>query len=132
MPETIALRRLKRRPEFLRVQHKGRRWAAPGLVLQACARGEDVAIEPQAIRFGLTASKKVGNAVRRNRARRRLRALAMAHLPTLARPGTDYVLIARQETAARPWRDLEADLAEALNRVSRPRKDRTAPRRRGR
>ena len=126
MPATPVLRRLKRRPEFLRVQRKGRRWVTPGFLLQAWTRAGDHAIEPDAIRFGLTASKKVGNAVRRNRARRRLRALAMAYLQTRALPGTDYVLIARQDTAMRPWRDLVIDLTEALDRVGRPNTSRRA------
>ena len=104
-----TLRRLRRRPEFLRVRHKGRRWIAPGLVLQACAvRTAGTAQttqtdRPADIGFGLTASKKVGNAVERNRARRRLRALAAGDLRRLAKPGTDYVLIARRATLTRPW-----------------------------
>ncbi|MCW2247307.1 hypothetical protein M2352_002898 [Azospirillum fermentarium] len=69
------------------------------------------------IRLGLTASRKVGNAVVRNRARRRLREAARLILPFHARPGHDLVLIARQETAVRPWADLIADLTAALKRL---------------
>ncbi len=123
-----TLRRLRRRPEFLRVRHKGRRWIAPGLVLQACAvRNAGTARtaqtdRPAEIGFGLTASKKVGNAVERNRARRRLRALATGDLARLARPGTDYVLIARRATLTRPWPDLQRDLYEALGRLKKLRR----------
>ena len=123
-----TLRRLRRRPEFLRVRHKGRRWIAPGLVLQACAvRNAGPARtarteEPADIGFGLTASKKVGNAVERNRARRRLRALAAGDLRRLAKPGTDYVLIARRATLTRPWPDLRRDLYAALGRLKKLRR----------
>jgi ribonuclease P protein component len=118
MPARIA--RLKRRSEFLRVAGARRKWAAPGLVLQARrhepgeARPDAV---PGALRIGFTASRKVGIAVERNRARRRLRAAAAEIMPRHALPGHDYVLIARAETAARPWPALLADLEAALRRV---------------
>jgi ribonuclease P protein component len=71
-------------------------------------------------RIGFTCSRKVGNAVARNRARRRLRAAARAVLPALARPGWDYVLIGRPvETATRPFALLLDDLRAALSRVHR-------------
>jgi len=105
--------RLKRRPEFLRVAGKGRKWAAPGVVVQALRRAEP---EPP-IRVGFTASKKVGNAVARNRARRRLRAAAAAILPRHAAPGHDVVLIARDGTIGRPYAALLEDLKLALGRI---------------
>jgi ribonuclease P protein component len=70
-----------------------------------------------AMRVGFTASKKVGGSVVRNRARRRLRALAREILPREAQPGYDYVLIARVETVARAFSDLRADLRSALERL---------------
>ena len=70
-------------------------------------------------RLGLTASKKIGNAVRRNRTRRRLRALARTELAKRARPGTDYVMIARHDTAERSWDDLVADLHKSLGYIHR-------------
>jgi len=108
--------RLKRRSEFLRVAGKGRKWAMPGVVVQALRRAEE---EPP-IRVGFTASKKVGGSVERNRARRRLRAAADAILPLEARPGHDYVLIARAETVARPYEALIEDLRVALRRLAQP------------
>ncbi len=69
------------------------------------------------IRVGYTASKKVGGAVQRNRAKRRLRALAREILAAEAAPGHDYVLIARSETVVRAYTDLKRDLRHALRRL---------------
>jgi len=108
--------RLTRRPEFQRVSARGLRAAAPGLVLQALRRPEGD--EGAAIRLGLTASRKVGGAVERNRARRRLRALAREVLPRLGAPGHDYVIVARRETVKREWLLLKDDLESALGRLA--------------
>ena len=87
----------------------------PGLVLQACRRGAGEA--DSGPRLGLTASRKVGNAVARNRARRRLRAAAEKVLPAMAEAGYDYVLIARKATPGRPFAALVGDLERALKRL---------------
>lgn len=122
-----ALTTLARRADFLRVAGRGTKWATAGLVLQACPRSTDGAprtgpsganvSEAQAIRVGYTASKKVGGAVVRNRARRRLRALAREVLAAEAAPGHDYVLIARAETATRDYAALRDDMRFALKRL---------------
>jgi len=113
------LGRLTRRPEFLAVAGSRRKWVAPGLLLQA--RPHDERQHPgkgeSPVRVGYTASKKVGGAVERNRARRRLRAAAAEVLAPNARPGHDYVLVARAETVHRPWDALKQDLATALQRL---------------
>ena len=110
----MAIRRLERRPEFLAVASSGLKAAMPGLVLQARPRGDD---EP--LRVGFTASRKVGGAVIRNRARRRLKAAAEQVLGREGRRGHDYVLIARAETVRRPFELLLYDLGRALGRVER-------------
>ena len=70
------------------------------------------------IRVGFTCSKKVGNAVTRNRAKRRLRSIAQELIPEAGQPGWDYVLIGRADaTASRPFDDLRRDLAHALRRL---------------
>ncbi|HEX6957538.1 MAG TPA: ribonuclease P protein component [Ferrovibrio sp.] len=93
------------------MQAADRRAALPGLLLQA-APGED-----DMRRVGFTASRKVGNAVTRNRARRRLKALAGEVLPQHAAPGYDYVLVARQATPARDFAALRRDLENALKKL---------------
>jgi ribonuclease P protein component len=119
------LGRLKRRPDFLRVAARGRKQAAAGLVLQAYRRppsddaspAERATADAETVRLGFTATKKVGGAVARNRARRRLREAARLVLPQRARAGFDLVLVARQGTLDRPFAALVADLERALERT---------------
>jgi ribonuclease P protein component len=127
MPMASALVRLKTRADFLRVAATRRRAVRPGLLLQAARRppgnaaGDDGSDAGAAIRVGFTASRKVGNAVVRNRAKRRLRAAAAEVLARAGRPGTDYVLIARAGTGERPYAELVGDLEAALRQVDRAR-----------
>ena len=116
---TVRLTRLKARAEFLRVAATRIRAVRPGLVLQAAPQNGDGAAP---LRVGYTASKRVGNAVARNRAKRRLRAAAAAVLPQRGQPGADYVLIARGETGTRPYAQLLGDLEGALRQLARPRR----------
>ncbi len=111
-----GLATLKNRADFLRVAGARRKAVAPGLVVQAAARPSNADVE-RVMRVGFTASRKVGNAVARNRAKRRLRAAAAAILPSEGAAGTDYVLIARSSTAERPYPALLADLKGALRRI---------------
>lgn len=107
---------LQKRAEFVAAS-RALRWSAPSLNLQARRRDPGETGDP-APRVGYTCSKKVGNAVARNRAKRRLRAAADHVLPRLARPGWDYVLIGKaQATAERPFPALLADLEGALARI---------------
>jgi ribonuclease P protein component len=112
------LGRLRKRAEFLRVAASGRKAAAPGMIVQiAAADATSPASDDVDVRLGITVSRKVGNAVARNRARRRLREAARAVLPRQAASGHDYVLIGRSETLTRPFLDLIADLEGALRRL---------------
>ncbi len=113
---SVRLHTLTERADFLRAA-RARRQAMPGLVLQARKRSPDEGVQVP-IRVGFTCSKKVGNAVARNRAKRRLRAVARAVLPDSGKTGWDYVLIGRAgATAARPYMKLEGDLRTALNKL---------------
>jgi ribonuclease P protein component len=118
-PDAARIGRLKHRPEFLAVAGTRRKWVAPGLILQIRRHDhkQRPAADGPAVRFGLTASKKVGNAVVRNRARRRLRAAACEVLAAHAAAGHDFVVIARAETVTRDFADLKADLIAGLRRL---------------
>ncbi len=108
------LGRLKKRAEFLHVRG-GRYKAQGGLVIQVRENGQArESADNQAIRVGFTATKKIGNAVRRNRAKRRLREVARALLPELGLAGYDYVFIARDTTTDRPYQRLLDDARKAL------------------
>lgn len=112
---SLDVERIKNRSDFLRVARVGARWVEPGLVLQAAKRqerGEDLSV-----RVGFTVSKKVGGAVARNRARRRLKAAAAQVVPHLAQPAIDYVIIGRHTTLARPFALLVEDLKTAVSKV---------------
>jgi len=122
--------RLKTRPQFLKVAAARRKWVTPGLVLQAARRqhGSDRAApeslpetgEPGDVRVGFTETRKVGNAVTRNRAKRRLRAAAAEVFPRCGRAGTDYVVIGRLGTLTRPFDALLSDLEQAIEKLERP------------
>ena len=98
----------------------------PGFVLQVAPVPADLASDasapaepdrPAAIRVGFTVSRKVGNAVVRNRVRRRLREIARQVIPLEARSGLDYVLIGRQAALTRDFAVLRRELQEALKRL---------------
>jgi ribonuclease P protein component len=108
---------LKRRSEFLRVRG-GARWATSGFVLEAKPRVDDTAADGP--RFGFTVTKQMGNAVVRNRIRRRLREAIRLSVDSQAHSGNDYVLIARSAALDRPFGELVRDLQTAFERVHRP------------
>ena len=113
---SLCVTTLQHRADFLRAA-SALRQATGGFLLQARDRRDDSAM----VRVGFTASKKVGNAVARNRAKRRLRALSREVLATGGRPGWDYVLVAKPGvTTLRDYALLLSDLRGALGRLHRP------------
>ena len=110
---SLCISTLQNRPDFLRAA-SALRQATGGFLVQARDRRD----ETPGVRVGFTASKKIGNAVARNRAKRRLRAIAREVLPKMARPGWDYVLVAKPGvTTVRDFALLLADLHGALARL---------------
>ena len=108
---TPKLVRLKQRQEFLDIAASGKKWVMPGLVLQAKKRID------KKIGIGFTVSRKVGNAVARNRAKRRLRVLASEALKNNTFAGYSFVVIGRAETNKRPYSLLRQDFIQALAKV---------------
>jgi len=109
-----CLKVISKRSDFLRASRARKQGTAAMMVQARDRKGDDPAI----MRVGFTCSKKVGNAVARNRAKRRLREVARMILPELGRAGWDYVLIGRKEaTAERPFELLKGDLTYALTKL---------------
>ena len=123
----FTIERLKTRPDFLACA-QAPSCARGAVVVQARARGDDRPL----VRAGFTATKRIGGAVQRNRAKRRMREAARLLLPQFARPGVDYVFIARGGVTTRPWDRLLDDVKSALIRLAaerdgRPRDPAGAP-----
>ena len=109
----LAIERLKKRADFLACA-QAPSCARGAVVVQARPRGDDQPL----VRAGFTATKRIGGAVQRNRAKRRMREAARLLLPPLARPGYDYVFIARGGVTTRPWARLLDDMKSALVRLA--------------
>ena len=128
----MAFATLKKRREFLTVRG-GRRWSAPAFLLEGRQRKSEcsAAVSPLSSatspiaaasgpRFGFTVTKKMGNAVARNRIRRRLRAAIADLAPELADPTFDYVVLARRPALDCSFEQLRMDLRTAFERIHKP------------
>ena len=111
-PSIFRIERLRKRPEFLACA-KGPACARGVVLVQARARDEQ-----PLVRAGFTATKRIGGAVERNRAKRRLREAARRLLLEFGHPGYDYVFIARGGVTTRPWPRLLDDVKSALVRLA--------------
>ena len=112
--EAVGLITLTRRADFL-AANTGKRAATPGFVLLVRPRDDGDATR----RIGYTVTKKIGNAVVRNRMKRRLRALARDLVPRAGIAGADHVLIGRAGGIERDYAGLRAELAKALEKLAR-------------
>lgn len=117
---------IRKRADFL-AANRGLRVARPGFVLLANPNGG------QGKRFGITVTKKIGNAVVRNRMKRRFRELLRAALPDAGLADHDHVLIGREGGIERDFAKMQVELAEALSRAAQgkadpPRRRRSRPR----
>jgi ribonuclease P protein component len=110
--------RLRRRAEFQRVS-RGRRAHVESFTLQANARALADAPPGEAPRVGFTVTKRIGDAVERNRIRRRLKEALRRADAVAPAPGHDYVLMARREALTRPFAALVADIEKAFAKMSR-------------
>lgn len=118
----MRLARLTQRKQFLAAADRGRRFRSSAFTVQVLdapmreAEGGD-AREPGGLRLGLTASRKVGNAVKRNRIRRRLRVAAQQALAAQSDRPCDVVIVARPETLTTGFRTLVGELSVAIERA---------------
>ncbi len=109
-----AITRLKKRSDFLACAASGRKWVRPAFILQLNKRASGEDATP---RLGFTTTKKLGNAVVRNRIRRRLREAARLALPEAAHPHHDYVLIGRPDAATIEFETLKREMAEGMRKL---------------
>ncbi len=110
-PEAVRRNgRLKKRSDFLRLRDSGKKWVSPTVIVQVAAP------ETTDIRVGFTATKKIGGAVVRNRAKRRLREAARMALKGAQMP-SDIVLIGRESTATCPFAALLKDMRWCFKRL---------------
>ncbi len=128
----MRLARLTQRKEFLAAAEHGRRFRSSAFMAQVRDAAPDEPRkggEPVALRLGLTASRKTGNAVKRNRIRRRLREAAKQALASQAERPCDLVIVARSEVLTARFRTLVADLSIAIERAKphKPHADRRRP-----
>lgn len=109
---------IRKRPDFLSA-NRGKRFVTANFVLLAHKRRSDHAIPAQTVRYGITVTKKIGNAVARNRMKRRFRALLAEVLPDKGIPGVDHIMIGRKSVQEADFAAMKADLEKGLRYLAK-------------
>ncbi|MEH6757033.1 MAG: ribonuclease P protein component [Parasphingorhabdus sp.] len=109
---------IRKRPDFL-AANRGKRFVSPSFILLAHKRRAEHPINPDTARFGITVTKKIGNAVTRNRMKRRFRALLAELLPQYGIEGADHIMIGRKEPKERDFAVMKAELEKALKYLAK-------------
>lgn len=109
---------IRKRTDFL-AANRGKRFATPDFVLLAHRRRDDHAAPAKTIRHGITVTKKIGNAVVRNRMKRRFRALLAEVLPAEGIPGVDHIMIGRKADKEADFASMRADLEKGLRYLAK-------------
>ena len=109
---------IRKRPDFL-AANRGKRFVTPSFVLLAHKRREEHPVPAETIRFGITVTKKIGNAVARNRMKRRFRALLAEALPKYGITGVDHIMIGRKQDAERDMAKMREELEKGLKHLAK-------------
>lgn len=115
-PASKPIKRLQKRADFVATASRGKKWISKTVIVQVRPTPLDAA-DDDTIRLGFTVTKKQGNAVLRNRIKRRLREAGREIIAQYGKAGHDYVLIGRTLTASCPYEDLTRDLKWCLKRL---------------
>jgi ribonuclease P protein component len=110
-----TLERLRLRQDFQRLSSQGRKYATRSMVILAMSNSVDLSSD--VCRIGFTTTRKLGGAVVRNRIRRRLREAARMVFSQLAKPGYDYVIIARPSALTCAFSILQDEMRLALHKM---------------
>ncbi|GAB5487398.1 MAG: hypothetical protein Pars2KO_09680 [Parasphingorhabdus sp.] len=109
---------IRKRPDFV-AANRGKRFVAPGFVLLIHKRRDGHIADAHSIRYGITVTKKIGNAVTRNRMKRRFRALITEILPEHGIAGADHILIGRKQAQEPAFDAMRADLEKGLKHLTK-------------
>lgn len=109
---------IRHRPDFI-AANRGKRFVTPGFILLVYARRDGHPVSPETVRYGITVTKKIGNAVIRNRMKRRFRALLAEALPKSGMEGIDHILIGRKQDKEPAFDVMRADLEKGLQHLAR-------------
>ena len=111
---TILLKTIKKRIDFLKVSKKGKKIFTKGFILQKYKRNIDDKIENNVARIGYTITKKIGNAVIRNKIKRRFRAIIKEILNNYLKKNYDYIIIANKKSISMDYKELKQDLIKII------------------